>query len=133
MLIYVLINYPEESYQRLQQVINSDLMKLEKNKQIVKKLYEEIEKGNSSNNILEQFEDTDTINYLSGIMAYDFEITDINKAIDDLIAIYTKERLVDRRNTISKQLDNAQGLTKEEVAILGKELNEIILKLAKIK
>lgn len=66
-------------------------------------------------------------------MAYDFEITDINKAIDDLIAIYTKERLVDRRNTISKQLDNAQGLTKEEVAILGKELNEIILKLAKIK
>lgn len=133
MLIYVLINYPEESYQKLQQVITSDLMKLEKNKQIVKKLYEEIEKGNSSNNILEQFEDTDTINYLSGIMAYDFEITDINKAIDDLIATYTKERLVNRRNVIIKQLDNTQGLTKEEVAILGKELNEIILKLAKIK
>lgn len=133
MIIYLLINYPEESYAKLKQVINSDLMKLEKNEQIVKKLYEEIEKGNSSNNILEQFEDTDTINYLSGIMAYDFEITDINKAIDDLVGIYTKEQLINRRNIIIKQLDNTQGLTKEEIAILGKELNDIILKLAKIK
>lgn len=133
MIIYLLINYPEESYVKLKQVINSDLMKLEKNEQIVKKLYEEIEKGNSSNNILEQFEDTDTINYLSGIMAYDFEITDINKAIDDLVGIYTKEQLINRRNIIIKQLDNTQGLTKEKIAILGKELNDIILKLAKIK
>ena len=96
-------------------------------------MYEELEKGNINNNILDYFSDTDIVNYLSGIMASDFEITDIHKGIDDLISIYKKEKLIDRRNTIIKQLDNTQNLTKEEVANLEKELNEIILKLARIK
>ena len=133
MLIYTLINYPEESYNKLRNIVTSDLMKLEKNKEITKKLYEELEKGNSSNNILDYFNDTDTINYLSGIMAYDFEVTDINKCIDDLLSIYTKEKLIDERNRIIKQLDNTQNLTNEEIANLEKSLNEVILKLAKTK
>jgi len=133
MLIYILINYPEESYQKLKNVITCDLIKLETNNQIVKKLYEELEKGNISSNILDYFNDTNTINYLSGIMAYDFEITDINKCIDDLISIYTKEKLVSARNEIIKQLDNTQNLTKEETASLEKKLNDVILQLAKIK
>lgn len=133
MLIYMLINYPEESFSKVKDIITIDLIKLEKNNQIVKKLYEELEKGNINNNILDYFSDTDIVNYLSGIMASDFEITDIHKGIDDLISIYKKEKLIDRRNTIIKQLDNTQNLTKEEVANLEKELNEIILKLARIK
>ena len=132
MLIYILINYPEESFKKLRDVITSDLIKVEKNKQIVKKLYEELEKGNS-NNILDYFTDIDIINYLSGIMSYDFEITDINKCIEDLIGIYKKENLISRRNAIIKKLDNTQELTKEEMASLEKELNDIILSLAKIK
>lgn len=133
MLIYILINYPEESYRKIKDIIPSSLMKLEKNGQIVKKLYEELEKGNISSNILDYFEDTDVINYLSGIMAYDFEITDINKCIDDLVSIYTKEKLVDKRNNIIKRLDNTQNLTNEEIAGLERELNDVILQLAKIK
>lgn len=133
MLIYILVNYPTESYQKLKDVITSDLMKLDKNAQIVKKLYEELKKGNISSNILDYFDDTDTINYLSGIMAYDFEITDINKCIDDLISIYTKEKLVNMRNDIIKQLENTNNLTNEEIANLEKKLNDVILKLAKIK
>lgn len=38
-------------------------------------------------------------------MAEDFEITDVNKAIDDLINVYEKQKLVNRRNEILKQLD----------------------------
>lgn len=133
MLIYILVNYPEESYTKVKDIITIDLIKLEKNHQIIKKLYEELEKGNINTNILDYFNDSDIINYLSGIMASDFEITDIHKGIDDLITIYTKEKLISKRNNIIKQLDNTQNLTKEEIANLEKELNEIILKLARIK
>ena len=133
MIIYALINYLEASFRKLKDVITIDLIKLEKNQEIIKKLYEELEKGNISSNILDYFNDTDTINYLSGIMAYDFEITDSNKFIEDLASTYTKEKLVNKRNTIIKKLDNTQGLTNEEIANLEKELNDVILKLAKIK
>ena len=50
-----------------------------------------------------------------------------------MLTIYTKEKLISKRNNIIKQLDNTQNLTKEEIANLEKELNEIILKLARIK
>lgn len=133
MLIYILVNYPEESFIKIKDTVTSDLMRLEKNKQIVKRLYEELEKGNINNNILDYFTDDEIINYLSGIMSYDFEITDINKCIEDLLSIYEKEKLIDRKNEIIKQLENTQDLTKEEIANFEKNLNEVILKLAKIK
>ena len=65
-------------------------------------------------------------------MSSDFEITDIDKGIDDVIATYRKEVLVQRRNQILGQLDNS-NLTKEEIANLETELNGIIIKLAKMK
>lgn len=132
MLIYIIVTYPEESFKKIKDVITVDLIKLDRNKQIIKKLYEELEKGNS-NNVLDYFTDPEIINYLSGIMAYDFEITDINKCVEDLINIYTKEKLVNMRNIIIKQLDDTKNLTKEEIADLEKKLNDVILKLAKIK
>lgn len=133
-VIYILINYPEESYVKLKDVITINEIKVEKDKEIIKKLYEQLEKGNiNTKQIIDCFEDENIVNYLSGIMAGDFEILDINKCIDDLISIYTKEKLVTKRNKIIKQLEDTQGLTKEEIANLEKELNEVILKLAKIK
>ena len=134
MIIYMLLNYPEETYQRLKDVITVQDLKVEKNKEIIKKLYEELEKGNiNNNNILDFFEDTDIINYLSGIMAYDFEISDLNKGIEDLVSIYTKEKLISTRNQIIKQLENTEQLTNEEIANLEKSLNDVIINLAKIK
>ena len=133
MLIYMLINYPKESYQKLKDVVTVDLIKSEENRLIIKKLYEELEKGNSNTNIIDYFDDTKIINRLSGIMATDFEIADVNKGIEDLMNNYTKEKLVSRRNEIINELDNTKEKTKEEVASLEKELNDIILKLAKVK
>ena len=64
-------------------------------------------------------------------MSYDFEISDVDKAIDDVIAIYKKENLVNRRNNILKELENVN--TSEEGNLLEKELNNVIIQLAKMK
>jgi len=134
MLIYILINHPDQSYKKLKDVITVNEIKVDKNKEIIKKLYEQLEIGNINiNSIISYFEDIDTVNYLSGIMADDFGTLDINKCIEDLINIYTKENLVTKRNKLIKQLENTNILTKEEIVNLEKELNEVILKLAKIK
>ena len=77
------------------------------------------------------FEDSKIINHLSEIMSYDFEISDVDKAIDDVIAIYKKESLVNRRNSILKELENVN--TSEEGKLLEKELNNVIIQLAKMK
>ena len=133
MLIYILVSYPEESFSKLKDIISNNLIKVETHKHILKKLYEEYEKGNINNDILDYFDDTEIINYLSGIMAYDFEIKDISKCIDDLISIYTKEILINRRNEIVKNLENTQSMSSGDVQALERELNDLIIKLAKIK
>lgn len=108
MVIYLLINYPENSYNKLKN-ISVDNFKNEINKNIVKKLYEQLEKGNiNTNDVMNWFEDTETINHLSEIMSYDFEISDVDKAIDDVIFTYKKESLVNRRNTILKEIESVQ-------------------------
>ena len=66
-------------------------------------------------------------------MAEDFGIVDIDKCIEDLLAIYNKEKLVNTRNEIIKKLENTNNMTKEEIHKLEESLNEVILKLAKVK
>lgn len=134
MVIYLLINETEKVYEKLKAIINSEDFKDEQNKQILKKLYEELEKGNiNTNHILDWFEDEKIISHITEIMAYDFEITDVSKALEDIISIYEKEKLINRRNTILKQLENIDSSNSEQMKQLENELNDIILKLAKIK
>ena len=133
LVIYLLINYPDKSFERLKKLINNNVIKIERNKAIINKLYEEHEKGNINiENILDLFEDEITVNYLSGIMSSDFEITDVDKCIEDVFVTYRKELLLQRRNEILGKIDNS-NLTKEEVANLEAQLNEVIIQLAKIK
>ena len=135
MIIYLLINYPAESYDRLKAQIGYENIKDERNKVIIKKLYEELEKGNSINNsnVLDLFEDEDIINFLTWVMAYDFEITEVDKAIDDILNNYEKDKLISVRNEIIQALENTDNLTNEEVASLEQSLSEVIIKLAKMK
>ena len=95
-------------------------------------MYDQYASGKTSD-ILDLFEDEKIINYLSGIMAEDFGIIDINKCIEDLLSIYNKEKLINYRNNLLKQLENTEGKSAEEVRNLEVKLNEVILKLAKIK
>ena len=132
MVIYILVNYPQESYEKVKDTILVDNIKAEINKKIISKIYELYAQGKTSN-ILDSFDDEEIINYLSGIMADDFGILDINKCIEDLLTTYNKEKLVNRRNEIIKKLENTDNMTKEEIHELEENLNDVILKLAKVK
>ena len=133
MIIYLLINYPQESYSKLKSKISYENIKNERNRQIIKKLYEELEKGNSINNVLDLFQDEEIINYITWVMAYDFEISEVDKCIEDILNNYEKDKLISMRNEIVQAIENTDNLTKEEIASLEQSLNEIIIKLAKIK
>ena len=130
----MLVNYPENALEKIKNIVDNGLIKIDINKQIINKLYEESEKGNINiENFIDIFDDENTINYLSGIMSSDFEITDVDKCIEDVIVSYRKEYLLNRRKEILNKLTEAQKLTGEETANLEEELNSIIIKLAKMK
>lgn len=132
LVIYLLINEYAKAYEKLKRIITLNDIQDEANNQILKKMYEEFEKGNiNTNQIVDWFQNENIISRITEIMAEDFEITDVDKAIDDLVGIYEKQRLINRRNEILKDLDTESST--ENMRELEKELNSIILKLAKIK
>ena len=134
MLIYLLLNYPEDSYEKIKNGIRLDQLKIERSKKIIQKLYEEIQKGNSNtNHIIDCFEEEDIVQYLSWVMAYDFEIGEIQKGIDDVLNAYQREALTEERNEILKKLDNPVDLPKEQINELEKRLKELMMNLAKMK
>ena len=131
LIIYLLINYPQESYKKIKSVISENDMKLEENKKILKKMYEEIEKGNINIDILNYFEEQNIIDHISGIMSYDFEISDLNKCIEDVVNTYEKDKLINRRQEILDIIKNGQGFSEEELNNLEDELSNIVIKLKK--
>ena len=133
LIIYLLVNYPEISYQPIKSLITVEDIKDETNKKIIKELYEELEKGDSNiSHVLEWFDDEKIINEISWILAYDFEITELDKCIEDILNLYEKEKTLQERNNIIKQLER-KDLTQEQILELEKNLNTIIIKLAKMK
>ena len=133
MTIAILLNQGITAYEKMKNTVNVNSFKYELNKEILKKLYAEFEKGNSNiNSILDTLQDEQEIKQITKIMADDYEISDTDKAIKDILKIYEKEKLVDQRSQILSSLENDK-LTKEERASLENQLNEIILKLVKFK
>lgn len=129
-LIWLLINNPQTAYINIHDKILPDDLKIEKNKKIVKMLYEEYEKGNINiNQILNKFEEDD-INYITSIMAENIEITDITKGIKDVLTLFTKEKLISRRNQVIKEIETSAEERKQELEL---ELNNIIIQLSKLK
>ena len=134
MIIGILLDGKQEVYNQIKSILSPQDFKKEENKEIMQKLYEEFEKGNSNiNNILEIFKDNEEIiSILTGVMAYDYEIKDDKKAIEDLINSYKKEKLTSRKKEIIDYL-NDESIDKQEVTELEKELHDIIITLAKMK
>ena len=134
LIIYLLINYQEKVYESFKEVINEELIKSSINKTIIHKLYEEYNSGNINiDNIMQWFENDEISNYLSSIMVSDFEINDLEKSIQDIINAYKKEGLIAKRNSILAKLENLGALTPEEAKRYEVELNDVIIKLAKMK
>ena len=118
-------------YEVIKQNIGLEDFKSELNRKIAKKLYEEFEKGNSNiNAILDELSEEEQ-NHITEILAKDYGITDIEKAIDDVMQSYEKDKLNERKFKILELLetDLEEGQKKE----LEKELSNIIIRLAKIK
>ncbi len=134
MIISLLINVGKDVYIQIKDVIKPEDFKKEENRKIATKMYEEYKNGNSNiNNILDLFKNDETIiNYITGIMATDYGITDVNKSIKDIIHIYEKEKLTNRKNQIMKKLDE-KDLNSQDKSNLEKELSNVIIELARIK
>ncbi len=102
------------------------------NRKIVQALYQELEKKDSNVSlILDKLEEEEIQNHLTAIMAEDYGITDNQKAIEDIIKKYEKEKLEKRRDELIKESSIEPDPEKRRT--LSKELNDIILKLVKIK
>ena len=130
-IISILLNGDLSIYNIIKQNINPDEFQDEINSNIVHKLYEEFEKGNSNiNGIIDELSQEEQ-NQITMIMADDYEIDNLEKAIDDIIQIYQKEKLNDRKFQILELLE--QITDENQKKELEKELSEIIIKLASIK
>ena len=70
--------------------------------------------------------------HITKIMAEDYEITDLEKAIDDIMKSYQKEKLNDRKFEILEKLENEQ-VDEIEKKEMESELSNIIISLAKMK
>ncbi len=130
-ILSLLLNEENNVYEIIKQNVKPEDFKYEIDKLIAKKLYEEFEKGNSNiSSIIDNLTEEEQ-NHVTAILAEDFEIENTEKAIDDLLKNYEKDKLQERKQEIMEL--RKQTLGKEEQENLLNELNEIIYKLAKIK
>ena len=132
MLIYLLVNNSDQTFKRLSNVVKADYIQDIANKEIIAKIFEKLRDGQNTEDVLNWFEDQDMVSYLAGVLSNDFEITDVDKAIEDVEKTYLKEAKISRRDEIIEILKSPE-LDKDEKANLEKELNNIIIDLVRMK
>lgn len=130
-VLSILLTGDVNIFQIIKQNISVEDFKDSINQQIAKKLYEEFEKGNSNINSIIDMLGEEEQNRITEIMVDDYEIDDVEKAIDDIIQSYEKDKLNDRKFEILELLE--KNLEANEKKELEKELSNIIVRLAKIK
>ena len=134
MILYLLINHFRESYEAIVTNISLDDFKLETNRFIFEKILESpAEESEKILQTIANIEDAEIQSHVSEILVTDYEISSIEKCIEDVVNIYNKDRLANRKLEIVKELENSSNLTKDEIAKLEQELSEIIIELAKRK
>ncbi len=130
-VISILLSGDLNIFQIIRENIKPEDFQYELNNKIATKLYEEFEKGNSNiNGIIDELDEEEQ-NQITMIMAEDYEINDMEKAIDDIMQSYEKEKLNNKKFKILELLEQSSDI--EEKKKLEKELTDIIIRLAKIK
>ena len=130
-IISILLSGDLSIFEIIKQNIKPEDFQDEINHEIAKKLYEEFEKGNSNiNGIIDTLEQEQQ-NQITMIRAEDYEIENLEKAIDDIIQAYKRDKLNNRKLEILELLE--QTSNNEEKKELEKELSNIIITLARIK
>ena len=131
-VLAILLSGDRNIYEIIKQNITIQDFKYEIDKKIAEKLYEEFENGNSNINSMIDNLSEEEQNHITMIMAEDYGIDDVEKAIDDIIQSYEKDKLNERKLEILELLE--ENTTEEtQKKELEKELNDIIIRLAKIR
>lgn len=128
LLILLLINDKLAVYEKIKDKISPEDFRNEQNKRIVKILYEELEKGDISN-VIGLFEnEEDLLSHITYILSKELDINNIDKALDDLISKFMKEKLQEEKGEILKKLVEGK-LNIEETKKIEERLREISKKL----
>lgn len=132
LIILLLINEGQRVYEKIKNDILPSDFKEEKNRRIVEVLYEELEKGDISN-VIGLFEkDDELISHITYILSKELDINDVDKAVDDLMNKFIKEKLLEEKSEILKKLVSG-GLGSKETETIENRLKEISQKLVSIK
>ena len=130
-IIAILLENNNNIFQKIKEKIKPEDYRSEINKKIAKELYNELEKEDCNiNKLIDTFDET-MQSHITMLMATDFEIEDVDKAVEDILTKYEKERLENRKREILKQLEIEQDAQKKTQ--LGKELSNVIIALSKIR
>ena len=130
-ILAILLSGDVNIYQIIKQNIKIEDFKYDIDHKIARKLYEEFENGNSNiNSIIDNLSEEEQ-NHITMIMAEDYGIDDVEKAIDDIIQTYEKDKLNERKLEILELLENPTEENQKKE--LEKELNDIIIRLAKMR
>lgn len=130
-IIAILLENNNNIFQKIKEKIKPEDFISEINKKIAKELYNELEKEDCNINKLIDTFDEAMQSHITMLMATDFEIEDVDKAVEDILTKYEKERLENRKREILKQLEIEQDAQKKTQ--LGKELSNVIIALSKIR
>ena len=130
-IIALLLDANTNVFKKIKEHIKPEEFKDETNRKIAEQLYIELDKSESNINKLIDSFDEETQNHITMVMATDYEIENIDKAVDDILSKYDREKLDNRKQEILIQLETEQNDEKKKQ--LGKELSNIIISLAKIK
>lgn len=130
-IIALLLDANMNIFQKIKERIKPEDFRDEINQKIAIQLYTELEKQDANINRLIDTFDEEIQNHITMVMATDYEIENVDKAVDDILQKYEKERLDNRKQEILKELETEQDGEKKKQ--LGKELSNIIIALAKIK
>lgn len=130
-IIALLLDANMNIFQKIKEKIKPEDFKDETNRKIAEQLYMKLEKKEPNiNKLIDEF-DEETQNHITMVMATDYEIENVDKAVDDILTKYERERLENKKQKILKQLEIEQNSeTKNQ---LGKELSNVIIALAQIK
>lgn len=130
-IISILLDSNANMFAKIKEEIKPEDFKDSVNRKIAEQLYKELEKEDCNINRLIDSFDEETQNHITMVMATDYEIDNLEKAVDDILQKYEKEKLDNRKQEILKQLEIEEDVDKKKE--LGKELSNIIITLAKIK
>lgn len=133
MILYLLINYAKETKEVIKSNIGIEDLKIAENKTIFDKIMsQDVEESEKIIQVIANIEDGNLQEHISEIMVADYGITSVQKCLEDIVIPYSRDRLQNRKLQIIEEMKNP-NLSIEEKDALELELNDTILKLARIK